>query len=306
MQQPQWQPPAPLLTPLQAAQSSTAGLSSPPRATSFAPYAAAASAYAAHAAVSASASSYSAPPPPLRIEVAPLYPALQPLSSAPAASSSSAFSSFQLPPPPRSVYRGGHDSSSSSEGDGGEGEDEDLLDEEQEIDDPRALYKALAIASSAAARASAAASASGADGGRPPRAPRSRAVTSFSRGLHRVLDALPRVLDVLMRGLGPALVFGAWCIFGGVSYVYFHCILPAHELHPGSGRGLPITVFALSLLFQVYYNHVMATFTPPGGVPSDWVSAAQQRVAGGAECSADAVTRSVQRPERANDSMADG
>jgi len=91
------------------------------------------------------------------------------------------------------------------------------------------------------------------------------------RALHRLLDALPQILDLLMRGLGPVLVLAAWCIFAFVSVVYFYSIVPCRGWSATSGVGLPVSVLGLSLLFQVYYNHIMATFTPPGGVPKEWV-----------------------------------
>jgi hypothetical protein len=106
--------------------------------------------------------------------------------------------------------------------------------------------------------------------------PRSRALAGFYLRLNRLLDVLPAWLDGCMRALGPALVLAAWLIFAGCSYVYFHCIVPAHGWDLTSAPGLPITVFALSLLFQVYYNHIMAVITPPGGVPKDWVSAEER------------------------------
>lgn len=106
--------------------------------------------------------------------------------------------------------------------------------------------------------------------------PRSRALAAFYLRLNRLLDVLPAWLDGCMRALGPALVLCAWLIFAGCSYVYFHCIVPAHGWELTSAPGLPITIFALSLLFQVYYNHIMAVITPPGGVPKDWVSEDQR------------------------------
>jgi hypothetical protein len=93
--------------------------------------------------------------------------------------------------------------------------------------------------------------------------------------LHTVLDGLPSVLDAMMRGVGPALVLCAWLIFALVSYVYFHCIVPCRGWGfsgDNAAFGVPISIFALFLLFEVYYNHIAAVFTKPGGVPKDWVS----------------------------------
>ena len=95
--------------------------------------------------------------------------------------------------------------------------------------------------------------------------------------MNRCLNVLPSWLDGLVRALGPTLVLAAWILFGGCAWAYFHSVLPVWDAVPTSGWALPITLFGLSLLFQVYYNHIMAWWTKPGGVPKDWVRASQQQ-----------------------------
>lgn len=110
-------------------------------------------------------------------------------------------------------------------------------------------------------------------------ASRSRASRSSSRRsvlprlynlLAQCLDQTPRALDLAMRGLGPALVLLAWLLFGTCTYVFFASIVPVRAWSTTVWPGAFIIPFGLFLLWNVLYNHGMAVFTRPGGLPADW------------------------------------
>jgi hypothetical protein len=100
--------------------------------------------------------------------------------------------------------------------------------------------------------------------------PRSRSLARFYYHLNRCIDYLPHVLDLLMRGLGPALVLVAWLLFASCAHVFFASIVPVHGWSVFTWPGAFIIPYGLFLLAQVYYNHVMAVYSKPGGVPKEW------------------------------------
>ena len=100
--------------------------------------------------------------------------------------------------------------------------------------------------------------------------PRSRSTARIYYYLNRILDKLPGCLDTMMRGLGPALVVLAWFLFFCCAWVYFEDILPSRGWALFEWPSNVVTPFGLFLLWSIYYNHIMAVRTPPGGIPADW------------------------------------
>ena len=83
-----------------------------------------------------------------------------------------------------------------------------------------------------------------------------------------LLDALPALLDLGMRLLGPVLVAVCWLIFAGMHYVFFYHIVPAYDAHPlQSVRWFAIMMLGYALYALVMYHHLAAVFKDPGHVP---------------------------------------
>jgi palmitoyltransferase len=84
-----------------------------------------------------------------------------------------------------------------------------------------------------------------------------------------IISVLPRFVDVIMTVAGPILVVLAWSLFIAMVYIYFYHLLPTYNFDSFSFPGILITPLGLFILFNLFYNHIMTIFTPPGTIGAD-------------------------------------
>eukprot|EP01095_Lingulamoeba_sp_RSL-Kostka_P005548 TRINITY_DN168_c0_g2_i1.p1 TRINITY_DN168_c0_g2~~TRINITY_DN168_c0_g2_i1.p1 ORF type:complete len:315 (+),score=48.72 TRINITY_DN168_c0_g2_i1:43-987(+) len=70
--------------------------------------------------------------------------------------------------------------------------------------------------------------------------------------------------------LGPVCVLVALTLITGIIYVYFTAILPYYTDSYFSFIGLPHLILAFWLIFNIYFNYLMAIFTSPGHTPETY------------------------------------
>ena len=71
-----------------------------------------------------------------------------------------------------------------------------------------------------------------------------------------------------VRLMGPLFVMGLYFLVGLHVYAYFEVVLHVLKRRLGVGFGLVWCAIGLSLVYNVVFNHFMATIIKPGG-PSD-------------------------------------
>jgi hypothetical protein len=87
-----------------------------------------------------------------------------------------------------------------------------------------------------------------------------------------LLSALPYdvflVFNCLMRLMGPLFVIGFYVLLGINIHGFFHVILLVIKKRLGEVFGLIWVAIGLSLVYNIVYNHFLATFLKPGS-PKD-------------------------------------
>ena len=82
------------------------------------------------------------------------------------------------------------------------------------------------------------------------------------------LDALPALIDLSLRLLGPLLVGLCWLIFAAMHPLFFFHIVPAYDADPLRPPWVFIMLLGYALYFIIMYHHCCAIFTDPGRIPA--------------------------------------
>ena len=75
-------------------------------------------------------------------------------------------------------------------------------------------------------------------------------------------------MSIGMRVIGPCLILALYSILGLHVYAYFTVITPLLKVRLGTELGMIWIVVGLALVYNIAFNHSMATIIKPGG-PKD-------------------------------------
>lgn len=83
--------------------------------------------------------------------------------------------------------------------------------------------------------------------------------------MDKVENVVTTVGSFVMRLLGPVLVFGLYALLSVHVYAYFTVITPLLKNRLGTPLGIIWIIVALSLVYNIAFNHFWAVVIKPGG-----------------------------------------